>query len=74
VKQATIRVHQTLLVKHIRQNADGELTLIGTVIQRCVKPKDMDASELLQFKYRVNDELFVMDSDSGRCRNVRVKV
>mmetsp|Transcript_12797 Transcript_12797/g.21722 ORF Transcript_12797/g.21722 Transcript_12797/m.21722 type:complete len:521 (+) Transcript_12797:134-1696(+) len=73
VKQVNIKVYQTLLVKHIRQNPDGQLTLIGTIIQRCVKPLDLESSQVLQFKYRVNDELFVTESDSGRVRNVRVK-
>jgi hypothetical protein len=73
VKQINIKVYQTLLVKHLRQNPDGQLTLIGTIIQRCVKPRDLESSQVLQFKYRVNDELFVTESDSGRVRNVRVK-
>jgi len=73
VKQINIKVYQTLLVKHIRQNSEGHLTLIGTIIQRCVKPKDLESSQVLQFKYRVNDELFVTNSDSGRVRDVLVK-
>eukprot|EP00240_Pyramimonas_obovata_P001095 CAMPEP_0118937994 /NCGR_PEP_ID=MMETSP1169-20130426/24471_1 /TAXON_ID=36882 /ORGANISM="Pyramimonas obovata, Strain CCMP722" /LENGTH=498 /DNA_ID=CAMNT_0006881803 /DNA_START=280 /DNA_END=1776 /DNA_ORIENTATION=+ len=66
-------VYHTILAKHIRQDPDGELKLICTIIQRCVHPPELKDDFLLQFKYRVNDELFFVDPDSGRIRNVRVK-
>lgn len=75
VEDVPINVHNFFLMKHIQEDGDGGLVVVGTMIQHAFSGssnnvKDFGLDEI-QFGYRFNDE--TADEDSGFVKHRRTE-